>query len=159
MEVWKTEDQRVNFEKRFAYYKIYTWALCHSYLHEKQTSRIQSLKEKKTQAVISVIRDPFDAGILYMYRTKQTWRYQSWKTCFEVILTNAFYTTLSCSYTSLVFTGPMSAGECRPAILVGGNDRDDPYIRTGAIGGCPYVFPIHISTGKQHSFDYLTWLF
>ena len=43
MEVWKTEDPRVNFEKRFAHYEIYTWTLCHSYLHEKQTSRIQSL--------------------------------------------------------------------------------------------------------------------
>ena len=43
MEVWKAEDPRVNIEKRFAYYEIYTWTLCHSYLHEKQTSRIQSL--------------------------------------------------------------------------------------------------------------------
>ena len=25
------------------HYEIYTWTLCHSYLHEKQTSRIQSL--------------------------------------------------------------------------------------------------------------------
>ena len=41
--VWKTEDPRVNFEKRFAHYEIYTWILCLSYLHEKQTSRIQSL--------------------------------------------------------------------------------------------------------------------
>ena len=40
-----TEDPRVNFEKRFALKKIYTWTLCHSYLHEKQTSRIQSLNE------------------------------------------------------------------------------------------------------------------
>ena len=39
MEVWKTEDPRLNF----AHYEIYTWTLCHSYLHEKQTSRIQSL--------------------------------------------------------------------------------------------------------------------
>ena len=45
MEVWKTEDPRVNFEKRFAHYEIYTWTLCHSYIHEKQTSRIQSLIE------------------------------------------------------------------------------------------------------------------
>ena len=44
MEVWKTEEPRVNFEKRFAHYEIYTWTLCHSYLHEKQTSKIQSLK-------------------------------------------------------------------------------------------------------------------
>ena len=36
-------DECVNFEKRFAHYEIYTWTLCHSYLHEKQTSRIQSL--------------------------------------------------------------------------------------------------------------------
>ena len=43
MEVWKTEDPRVNFENRFAHYEIYTWTLCHSYLHEKQTNRIQSL--------------------------------------------------------------------------------------------------------------------
>ena len=27
------------------HYEIYTWTLCHSYLHEKQTSRIQSLNE------------------------------------------------------------------------------------------------------------------
>ena len=27
----------------FAHYEIYTWTLCHSYLHEKQTSRIPSL--------------------------------------------------------------------------------------------------------------------
>ena len=40
MEVWKREDPRVNFEKRFARYEIYTWTLCNSYLHEKQTSRI-----------------------------------------------------------------------------------------------------------------------
>ena len=40
MELWKTEDPRVNFEKRFAHYEIYTWTLCHSFLHEKQTSRI-----------------------------------------------------------------------------------------------------------------------
>ena len=55
MEVWMTEDPRVNFEKRFtecprvnfvmreALFEIYTWILCLSYLHEKQTSRIQSL--------------------------------------------------------------------------------------------------------------------
>ena len=43
--LWKTEDPRVNFEKRFAHYEIYTWTLCHSYLHEKQTSKIQSLKQ------------------------------------------------------------------------------------------------------------------
>ena len=36
MEVWKTEDPRKNFEKRFAHYEIYTWTLCNSYLHEKQ---------------------------------------------------------------------------------------------------------------------------
>ena len=29
----------------FAHYEIYTWTLCHSYLHEKQTSRIQSLNQ------------------------------------------------------------------------------------------------------------------
>ena len=45
MEVWKTGDPRVNFEKRFAHYEIYTWTLCNSYLHEKQTSRIQSLSQ------------------------------------------------------------------------------------------------------------------
>ena len=43
MEIWKTENPRVNFEKRFAHYEIYTWALCLSYLNEEQTSRIQSL--------------------------------------------------------------------------------------------------------------------
>ena len=30
-------------KKRFALYEIYTLTLCYSYLHEKQTSRIQSL--------------------------------------------------------------------------------------------------------------------
>ena len=28
---------------KYAHYEIYTWTFCHSYLHEKQTSRIQSL--------------------------------------------------------------------------------------------------------------------
>ena len=54
MEVWKTEDPRVNFEKRFAHYEIYTWTLCNSYLHEKQTSRIQSLN--KYQITLWVLR-------------------------------------------------------------------------------------------------------
>ena len=45
MEVWKTGDPRVNFEKRFAHYEIYTWTLYNSYLYEKQTSRIQSLND------------------------------------------------------------------------------------------------------------------
>ena len=45
MEVWKTEDPCVNFEKHFPPYEIYTWTLCNSYLHEKQTSRIQSLNK------------------------------------------------------------------------------------------------------------------
>ena len=31
-----TEVPRVNFGKRIAHYEIYTWTLCHSYLHEKQ---------------------------------------------------------------------------------------------------------------------------
>ena len=30
-----------------AYYEIYTWTLCHSYLHEKITSIIQSLNKSK----------------------------------------------------------------------------------------------------------------
>ena len=51
MEVWKAEDPRVNFEKRFAHYEIYTWTICHSYLHEKQTSRIQSLIENNVTVV------------------------------------------------------------------------------------------------------------
>ena len=38
-----TEGQRVNFVMREALFEIYTWILCLSYLHEKQTSRIQSL--------------------------------------------------------------------------------------------------------------------
>ena len=38
-----TEGPRVNFVMREALFKIYTWILCLSYLHEKQTSRIQSL--------------------------------------------------------------------------------------------------------------------
>ena len=43
MEVWMTEGPRVNFVMREALFDIYTWILCLSYLHEKQTSRIQSL--------------------------------------------------------------------------------------------------------------------
>ena len=34
---------RVNFVMREALFENYTWILCLSYLHEKQTSRIQSL--------------------------------------------------------------------------------------------------------------------
>ena len=40
-----TEGPRVNFVMREALFEIYTWILCLSYLHEKQTSRIQSLNE------------------------------------------------------------------------------------------------------------------
>ena len=43
MEVWITEGPRVNFIMREALFEIYTWILRLSYLHEKQTSRIQSL--------------------------------------------------------------------------------------------------------------------
>ena len=43
MEVWMTEGPRVNFVMREALFEIYTWILGLSYLHEKQTSRIQSL--------------------------------------------------------------------------------------------------------------------
>ena len=38
-----TEGPRVNFVMREALFEIYTWILCLSYLHEKQTNRIQSL--------------------------------------------------------------------------------------------------------------------
>ena len=38
-----TEGPRVNFVMREALFEIYTWILCLSYLHEKQTSGIQSL--------------------------------------------------------------------------------------------------------------------
>ena len=38
MEVWITEGPRVNFVMREALFEIYTWILCLSYLHEKQTS-------------------------------------------------------------------------------------------------------------------------
>ena len=38
-----TEGPRVNFVMREVLFEIYTWILCLSYLHEKQTSRIQSL--------------------------------------------------------------------------------------------------------------------
>ena len=38
-----TEGPRVNFVMRKALFEIYTWILCLSYLHEKHTSRIQSL--------------------------------------------------------------------------------------------------------------------
>ena len=37
-----TEGPRVNFVMGEALFGIYTWILCLSYLHEKQTSRIQS---------------------------------------------------------------------------------------------------------------------
>ena len=43
MEVWVTEGLRVNFVMHEALFEIYMWILCLSYLHEKQTSRIQSL--------------------------------------------------------------------------------------------------------------------
>ena len=43
MEVWMTEGPRVNFVMREVLFAIYTWILCLSYLHEKQTRRIQSL--------------------------------------------------------------------------------------------------------------------
>ena len=43
MEVWMTEGPRVHFVMRKALFEIYTWILCLSCLHEKQTSRIQSL--------------------------------------------------------------------------------------------------------------------
>ena len=43
VEVWITEGPRVNFVMREALFEIYTWILCNSFLHEKQTSRIQSL--------------------------------------------------------------------------------------------------------------------
>ena len=38
-----TEGPRVNFIMREALFEIYTRILCLSYLHEKQTTRIQSL--------------------------------------------------------------------------------------------------------------------
>ena len=40
-----TEGPRVNFVMREALFEIYTWILCLSYFHEKQTSRIQSLSK------------------------------------------------------------------------------------------------------------------
>ena len=43
-----TEGPRVNFVMREALFEIYTWILCHSYLHEKQISRIQFLNERST---------------------------------------------------------------------------------------------------------------
>ena len=38
-----TEGPGVNFVMREALFEIYTWIFCLSYLHEKQTSRVQSL--------------------------------------------------------------------------------------------------------------------
>ena len=38
-----TEGARVYFVMCEALFEIYTWILCLSYLHDKQTSRIQSL--------------------------------------------------------------------------------------------------------------------
>ena len=40
-----TEGPRVNFVMREALFEIYTWILCLSYLHEKQTSRIYTLSK------------------------------------------------------------------------------------------------------------------
>ena len=80
--LWETEDPRVNFEKRFAHYEIYTWTLCHSYLHEKQTSIIQSLNKSLHMKIL--YNDPnqrknFSAGINtqnagddYIWHHKQT---------------------------------------------------------------------------------------
>ena len=65
MEVWKTEDPSVNFEKRFAHYEIYTWTVCRSYLHEKQTSRIQSLSEWQCTPHL---RSPYFQIIPYFFR-------------------------------------------------------------------------------------------
>ena len=36
-----TEGPRVNFVMRGALFEIYTWILCVSYLHEKQTSTVE----------------------------------------------------------------------------------------------------------------------
>ena len=57
------EDPRVNFEKRFANYEIYTWTLCHSYLYEKQTDRIQSLN--KTELAFLGEKNLNDVNIQY----------------------------------------------------------------------------------------------
>ena len=65
-----TEGPRVNFEKRFAHYEIYTWTLCHSYLHEKQTSRIQSLNLQ----LIWRIWDLHEEFVTYMKKPWLTWR-------------------------------------------------------------------------------------
>ena len=48
-----TEGPRVNFIMRKALFDIYTWILCLSYLHEKQTSRIQSLFNPYTLSKLS----------------------------------------------------------------------------------------------------------
>ena len=40
-----TEGPRVNFVMREALFEIYTWILCLSHLHEKQTSRLYTLSK------------------------------------------------------------------------------------------------------------------
>lgn len=50
-----------------------------------------------------------------------------------------------------VFVGPLPAGECWSAVLVGWNDWDDPHVWVGAAGGCINRFSTNISTGKIYS--------
>ena len=62
-----TEGPRVNFVMREALFEIYTWILCLSYLHEKQTSRIQSLyTEQKKKGIILVVK-PFSVLVESRY--------------------------------------------------------------------------------------------
>ena len=58
MEVWMTEGPRVNFVMRKALYEMYTLILCLSYLHEKQTSRIQSLytEPQKKRYIVYILK-------------------------------------------------------------------------------------------------------
>ena len=39
--LWETEDPRVNFEKRFAHYEIYTWTLCLSYQWTMRNKQVE----------------------------------------------------------------------------------------------------------------------
>ena len=48
-----TEGPRVNFVMRETLFEIYTWILCLPYLHEKRTSRIQSLYLRYTLSKLS----------------------------------------------------------------------------------------------------------
>ena len=61
---------------RFAHYEIYTGTLCHSYLHEKQISRIQSLNDALYFGYSVVETKPFP----YLLRIGLTFDLDLWPT-------------------------------------------------------------------------------